>query len=74
MSKTIGFLSHLDLNLYLFRASIIKELVNKGNKVYAICPSGDKNDALRRLGCEVVNYEISRQGLNPFSEVTISKK
>lgn len=74
MSKTIGFLSHLDLNLYLFRASIIKELVNKGNKVYAICPSGDKNDALRSLGCEVVNYDISRKGLNPFSEVITIKK
>ena len=40
--KKIGFLSHLDLNLYLFRTPIIKELVRKGHKVYAICPSGDK--------------------------------
>jgi len=70
----IGFLSHLDLNLYLFRASIIKELVDKGHKVYAICPSGDKNDALEGLGCEVVNYEISRKGLNPFAEVLTIKK
>lgn len=72
--KTIGFLSHLDLNLYLFRAPIIKELVNKGHKVYAICPSGDKNDALKSLGCDVVNYEISRKGLNPFAEVLTIKK
>lgn len=74
MSKIIGFLSHLDLNLYLFRAPIIKELVSKGHKVYAICPSGDKNDALKSLGCEVVNYEISRKGLNPFAEVLTIKK
>ena len=74
MSKTIGFLSHSDLNLYLFRAPIIKELVGKGHKVYAICPSGDKNDALKSLGCEVVNYEISRKGLNPFAEVLTIKK
>ncbi|QKF73462.1 N,N'-diacetylbacillosaminyl-diphospho-undecaprenol alpha-1,3-N-acetylgalactosaminyltransferase [Aliarcobacter faecis] len=74
MSKTIGFLSHLDLNLYLFRAPIIKELVSKGHKVYAICPSGDKNDALKSLGCEVVNYKISRKGLNPFAEILTIKK
>lgn len=74
MSKIIGFLSHLDLNLYLFRAPIIKELVSKGHKVYAICPNGDKNDALRSLGCEVVNYEISRKGLNPFAELLTIKK
>jgi len=74
MSKTIGFLSHLDLNLYLFRAPIIKELVSKGHKVYAICPSGDKNDALKSLGCEVVNYEISRKGLNPLNELLTIKK
>ena len=70
----IGFLSHLDLNLYLFRSPIIKELVSNGHKVYAICPSGDKNDALKSLGCEVVNYEISRKGLNPFAEVITIKK
>ena len=70
----IGFLSHLDLNLYLFRAPIIKELVSKGHKVYAICPRGDKNDALKSLGCEVVNYEISRKGLNPFAELLTIKK
>lgn len=69
MSKTIAFLSHLDLNLYLFRAPIIKELISKGHKVYAVCPSGDKNNKLKSLGCEVVNFEISRKGLNPFSEI-----
>lgn len=63
-----GFLSHLDLNLYLFRAPIIKKLIEKGHIVYAICPKGDKNSALKSLGCIVVNYNISRQGLNPFKE------
>jgi len=72
--KTIGFLSHLDLNLYLFRAPIIKKLLGKGHKVYAICPKGDKNKALKDLGCEVINYEISRKGLNPFAELMTIKK
>lgn len=66
--KTFAFLSHLDLNLYLFRTPIMVELLKKGHKVYAICPIGDKNQQLRDIGCEVINYEIDRKGLNPFSE------
>ena len=66
--KIFGFLSHLDLNLYLFRAPIMKALLEEGHKVYAICPKGDKNDALLALGCEVINYDIDRKSLNPFRE------
>jgi len=68
MKKTFAFLSHLDANLYLFRAPIMKQLLSNGHKVYAICPKGDKNQALRDLGCEVVNYAIDRRSLNPFRE------
>lgn len=67
--KTFAFLSHLDINLYLFRAPIIRVLILRGYKVYAICPKGDKNEALKELGCEVVNYEIERKSLNPFREL-----
>ncbi|MGM0520217.1 MAG: glycosyltransferase family 4 protein [Campylobacterota bacterium] len=69
MNKKIAFLSHLDRNLYTFRGPIIKQLVQNGHEVYAVCPPGDKNDALKSLGCEVVNYKISRQSLNPLQEL-----
>ena len=68
MQKRVGFLSHLDLNLYLFRTPIMKELIKKGIKVYAICPKGDKNSTLKEIGCEVVNYKIQRESINPFKE------
>jgi N,N'-diacetylbacillosaminyl-diphospho-undecaprenol alpha-1,3-N-acetylgalactosaminyltransferase len=38
----IAFLSHLDLNLYLFRLPIMEELVRQGHIVYAVCPRGEK--------------------------------
>ncbi|MCI0501429.1 MAG: glycosyltransferase family 4 protein [Epsilonproteobacteria bacterium] len=66
--KIFGFLSHLDLNLYLFRTPIMTELMRQGHKIYAICPKGDKNQALQESGFEVINYEIDRKGLNPFRE------
>ncbi len=68
MQKKVGFLSHLDLNLYLFRTPIMKELIKKDIKVYAICPKGDKNSALKEIGCEVINYNIQRESINPFKE------
>lgn len=64
-----GFLSHLDLNLWLFRLPIMQELVRQGHTVYAICPSGEKSDDFERHGITHVSYEISRSSLNPIKEL-----
>ncbi len=65
----IGFLSHLDLNLYLFRLPIMKKLLEEGHKVYAICPRGDKFDLFKEHGIEAIEYNIERSSLNPFKEL-----
>lgn len=65
----IAFLSHLDLNLYLFRLPIMIALVKQGYKVYAICPRGDKFDLFQDHGIEAIDYKIQRQSLNPFKEL-----
>jgi len=65
----IGFLSHLDLNLYLFRLPIMQALVEEGHTVYAICPRGDKFDAFKKYGIEAVEYNIERSSLNIFKEI-----
>lgn len=67
--KKIAFLSHLDLNLYLFRLPIMIELVKQGYKVYAICPKGDKFDEFEKYGIQALSYEIQRKSLNPFKEL-----
>lgn len=66
---TIAFLSHLDLNLYLFRLPIMKKLVEEGHKVYAICPRGDKFDLFLEHGIEAIEYKIQRSSLNPLKEL-----
>lgn len=65
----IGFLSHLDLNLYLFRLPIMKRLVEEGHKVYAICPKGDKFELFESHGIHAIEYKIQRSSLNPFKEI-----
>ncbi|MBL0708466.1 MAG: glycosyltransferase family 4 protein [Sulfurimonas sp.] len=67
--KKIAFLSHLDLNLYLFRLPIMIALVKKGYEVYAICPRGEKFDEFAKYDIKALSYEIQRKSLNPFKEL-----
>lgn len=67
--KKIAFLSHLDLNLYLFRLPIMIELVKRGFIVYAICPKGDKFHKFQNYGIIALDYKIERKSLNPFKEL-----
>jgi len=69
----IGFLSHLDLNLYLFRLPVMKELVKRGHRVYAITPKGEVSNKFSKYGIEVVDYQINRASLNPLSELNTIK-
>ncbi|MDP3465956.1 MAG: glycosyltransferase family 4 protein [Sulfuricurvum sp.] len=66
---TFGFLSHLDLNLWLFRLPIMQELVRLGHSVYAICPTGEKSDDFKHHGIRHISYEIERSSLNPLKEL-----
>ena len=65
----IGFLSHLDLNLTLFRLPVMKELVRLGHTVYAICPQGKHSHEFSFHGINHISYKINRASLNPLSEL-----
>ena len=65
----IAFLSHLDLNLFLFRLPIMIELVKQGHTVYAICPRGDKFDEFKKYGIDAIDYKVERKSLNPLKEI-----
>lgn len=65
---TIAFLSHIDVNLYLFRLPIMKELVRKGHNVYAIVPEGEYFHRFSEHGIQAVSYAITRKSINPLTE------
>lgn len=69
----IAFLSHLDLNLYLFRLPIMIELTKQGHVVFAICPKGDKFDKFDQYGIKALNYKVERKSLNPLKEIKTIK-
>jgi len=66
---TFGFLSHLDLNLWLFRLPIMQALIARGHNVYAICPHGDKSSDFTTHGVIHIPYSIERSSLNPLKEL-----
>lgn len=54
-----------------FRADLIKALVAEGRQVYAFALDYDgvSRERVRDLGAVPVDYEFSRTGLNPFSDL-----
>ncbi len=65
----IVFLSHLDLNLYLFRRPVMEELLRRGHDVYAVVPPGSYREALEEIGVHVTHYALDRGSLNPLREL-----
>jgi N,N'-diacetylbacillosaminyl-diphospho-undecaprenol alpha-1,3-N-acetylgalactosaminyltransferase len=65
----IGFLSHLDLNLYAFRLPVMLELKRLGHTPIAIAPEGQYLQKIREAGIEVAPYKIERKSLNPLKEI-----
>ncbi len=71
--KKFGFLSHQDMNLYLFRLPVMKALLKCGHEVYAIYPKSEINEKFEQHGIKVVNYDIIRESLNPLKELQAIK-
>lgn len=65
----IGFLSHLDLNLYAFRLPVMLELKRLGHTPIAIAPQGQYLQKIREMGIETAPYNIERKSLNPIKEI-----
>lgn len=66
---TIAFLSHIDMNLYLFRLPIMLELVRRGHTIYAVIPEGEYFHLFKKHHIQAVSYQIERKSINPFTEI-----
>ncbi len=65
----ILFLSHLDMNLYLFRLPIMQALVQEGHEVIALVPKGAYFDYFKEYKIKAISYHIQRASLNPLTEI-----
>jgi N,N'-diacetylbacillosaminyl-diphospho-undecaprenol alpha-1,3-N-acetylgalactosaminyltransferase len=51
----------------------MKELVKRGNEVYAVCPRGDVFNKFKDYGINAIEYQIDRGSLNIFKEINTIK-
>lgn len=64
----VGFLSHSDLSIALFRAPIMRALKEKGHEIYAIAPKGIMTPKIE-AEFKSITYEIDKASLNPLKIV-----
>jgi len=61
--------ANTDWYLYNFRLSLAKELRTQGHEVVLLSPPGDFQERLQANGFQWFPFPLSRQGINPFSEI-----
>ena len=67
--RHIVFVSHHDLNLYLFRRPIMLEAKRSGWKVTALVPDGKYAKRFVYDGITHVAYQVNRGGINAIQEI-----
>jgi len=71
--KKILFLVNHDFTIYNYRLELVKRLLKDKYKVYVSSPYGEKIEILKELGCEYVETNINRHGMNPFEDLQLLK-
>lgn len=69
MKKKILIISNTIVGLHSFRREVIKAIVDAGYKVIISVPDDDtKADYFRGIGCEIIQTEFDRRGVNPLAD------
>ncbi len=68
MSKIILF-ANTDWYIYNFRLALAKELRSHGYEVVMLSPPGKFHERLQANGFQWIPFPLSRQGINPLSEL-----
>ena len=68
MAKILLF-ANTDWYLYNFRLALAKELRKQGHKVILLSPPGQFHERLQENDFQWIPFPLSRQGINPFSEI-----
>ena len=71
MSKRILILANHDVGLYNFRKELLERLLVEGHEVFVSCPQGDNIEKIINMGCNYIETEFNRHGMNPLNEVKL---
>ncbi len=68
LPRSVAITTNSGERLYRFRAPIVRALVERGVRVYAVAPAGESAGEIEALGAEFMPWRLSRGGVNPFAE------
>lgn len=63
MAKIVIFAND-ESTIFNFRREILEALVKNKHKVIVCYPLGEHSDEIRKIGCKLINIEVSRHGKN----------
>lgn len=69
--KKILILANNDIGLYKFRKELLQKLIENGNQAYISVPYGEYVKFLTEMGCEVLETNIDRRGINPIKDIKL---
>lgn len=72
-TKTILFLVNHDVVIYNFRRELVERLIAEGYRVIISSPYGERIDLLKAMGCEYIEVNLDRHGVNLMDELKLLK-
>lgn len=66
--------ANFDVGLYKFRKELLQEILNSGHEVYISLPNGDLVQPLVDMGCQFIETELDRRGMNPVTDLKLIGK
>ena len=69
LPESVAIVANSDTNIYLFRAPIVRKLLEMGVTVYAIAPPGRFVADIENMGAVFIPWQLDRRSLNPLSAV-----
>jgi glycosyltransferase involved in cell wall biosynthesis len=67
----ILILANSDGGLFHFRKDLIRGLINLGNEIYISVPFGSHIESMQRMGCNFIETNVDRRGINPITDLKL---
>ncbi|GAB3805684.1 glycosyltransferase family 4 protein [Virgibacillus kimchii] len=64
-------LANYGMGLYKFRKELLEKLMNDGYEVYVSFPKDEYTERLEGLGCNFIDTELDRRGVNPIVDLKL---
>lgn len=72
--KKILILANKDITLLYFRKELIERLIKEGYKVIVSFPESDNVEYFQKIGCEFINTDVDRRGMNPVKDLKLIRE